>query len=87
LNLCYLEEDIPVATEWNFFATLYVKSLCNVIGERVKSFVVHASLQATEINHILTPEDLYGLQKILHELHFSTQHRNKNTCSKLNWRG
>lgn len=28
------------------------------------------------MNNILTPEDLYGLQKVLNELHFPIKHRN-----------
>jgi hypothetical protein len=44
---------------------------CNGISGRAKQFIAHASLQATERNHILTPKNLYK-RKILQELHIST---------------
>jgi hypothetical protein len=59
LNLSYHEEDFHVAAEWNFFATSHGKSPCDGIGGTIKQLVACASLQETEINQILTTEDLY----------------------------
>jgi hypothetical protein len=63
LNLCYHEEDFHVAAERNFFVTLHGKSPCDGTGGTVKRLIAHASLQATERNHILTPEDLHEWAK------------------------
>jgi hypothetical protein len=58
LNLCYHKENFHVSAEWNFFATSHGKSPCGGTGGTPKRLVACASLQATEKNHILTPEDL-----------------------------
>jgi hypothetical protein len=63
LNLCYHEEDFHVVAEWNFFATSHGKSPWNGTGGTVKRLVIRASIQATERNHILTPQDLYKRAK------------------------
>jgi hypothetical protein len=72
LNLRYHEEVFHVATEWNFII-LHGKSPCDGIHGTGKRLVARASLQATDRNHILTPEVLYKwAKKILQELHSST---------------
>jgi hypothetical protein len=63
-NLCHHEEDFHVAAKWNFFATSQGKSPCDGTGGTVKRLVVRASLQATERNHILTPDVLYKWAKV-----------------------
>jgi hypothetical protein len=73
MNFCH-HEDFHIAEERNFFATLYSKNPCGRIGGTVQQLVARATLQATERNHILTPQDLYRWAKkeISHELYYST---------------
>jgi hypothetical protein len=52
----YYHEYFHVAAEWNFFATPHGRSSCYRTGGTVKQLTACSSLQATNRNHIFTPE-------------------------------
>ena len=64
-NLCLHKRDFGFDAEWNFFATVHGKSLCDGIGGNVKRVTAIESLKRTKNNQVLTPEEMYHFCQII----------------------
>lgn len=63
INISFHKEDFGFDVEWHFFASCHGKNACDGVGGTTKRAVTKASLQRTDDNHIITPQEMFKFCK------------------------